>query len=313
MVRGLLSRVGQTFLKLSGRDRLTERVAFRYDRPKEMLIDVINYLYYSFKYPRAFLPTSLNIEPLNKCNLACIECSVNRGMKREKGLMKLKTLQKIIDDNRFINRVYLTNYGEPLMHPRIFDMIRYARAKGINVGLVTNATLLTDKVIDKILASDLNTICFSLDGVDEIFEKVRGWDYKDVEKKILRFLEANNDSGHKITIRINMVEFEATAGQSEALHQRWGEKVDLIMVTPLMRPGRTRKKPCLYLWRGLTTLWDGRVVPCCVDEEALLVVGSVDTGSLLEIFNQEKMVRLRRLHLQGKFPYPCRDCNDAIF
>ena len=54
------------------------------------------------------------------------------------------------------------NWGEPLLHKDIFRMIEYAKNKGVNyVVMNTNGTLLTDKMINRIVDSKLDIIRFS--------------------------------------------------------------------------------------------------------------------------------------------------------
>ena len=75
---------------------------------------------------------------------------------------------------------------------------------------------------------------------------------------------------------------------------------------------RKKRHPCYELWKRVTILYDGRVVPCCFDFDGELVLGDLKEQSLKEIWNGKKMKNLRRLHLEGKInPINlCRECKE---
>src|SRR5450756_379245 len=59
-------------------------------------------------------------------------------------------------------RLLLIGEGEPLLHPRIIDIISAAKAAGLEVFLVTNGTLLDEKMACALVASGLDKIQVSL-------------------------------------------------------------------------------------------------------------------------------------------------------
>jgi len=69
-----------------------------------------------------------------------------------------------------------------LLHPQLFEIIEYVASRGIELYVTTNGTLLTDENIKKILNSKLKRITISLDRADEIYEKIRKFDYKKTKK-----------------------------------------------------------------------------------------------------------------------------------
>jgi radical SAM protein with 4Fe4S-binding SPASM domain len=50
---------------------------------------------------------------------------------------------------------------------------------------------------------------------------------------------------------------------------------------------------CPTLWSGLTILADGRLVPCCLDPRAEMVLGHVDDG-IFNVWNGEPYRNLRK-------------------
>ncbi len=65
---------------------------------------------------------------------------------------------------------------------------------------------------------------------------------------------------------------------------------------------------CDFLWRGAVILWDGTVVPCCMDPRGDLVLGRV-SDDLRTVWNGERFVDLRRKMLADKKQIDlCADC-----
>jgi MoaA/NifB/PqqE/SkfB family radical SAM enzyme len=67
--------------------------------------------------------------------------------------------------------IWLSGYGEPLMHPQIFEII--SQVKSVNqagtVACNTNAALLSRKTIDNLIQSGLDLMHVSFDGYDNDF------------------------------------------------------------------------------------------------------------------------------------------------
>jgi MoaA/NifB/PqqE/SkfB family radical SAM enzyme len=70
--------------------------------------------------------------------------------------------------------VFLGGLGEPLMHPQLPDMIARAKALGSRVELITNGTLLTERLSHQLVAAGLDMLWVSLDGASpESYADVR--------------------------------------------------------------------------------------------------------------------------------------------
>ena len=62
--------------------------------------------------------------------------------------------------------IRVTADGEPMLHPKIFDMLEYAALQGAGpVGLTTNGSLLTEAAAKRLLASGLFLVDVSLDDI----------------------------------------------------------------------------------------------------------------------------------------------------
>ena len=124
------------------------------------------------------LPTYVQIEPVGQCNLRCQMCPI---LYRQDGppygppaFMKLETYTSIIDQFTGLRDLHLQGLGEPMMHPKFFEMVAYAVAKGIRVTTNSNATFLNYSRAERCVTSGLDTIHVSIDGATpEMYERIR--------------------------------------------------------------------------------------------------------------------------------------------
>ena len=259
--------------------------------------------------------TSLIIEPTNTCNLRCTFCFVTEGMTREGGFMDFDLFKKIIDDSPDLEHLCMHNWGEPLLHKDIFKMIEYAKNKGVNyVVMNTNGTLLTDKMIDKVVNSKLDIIRFSIDGSAETFMRVRGVELKKIEQNINKLKNVKEIRRSALKMGVVFTIEEDTEGDAEDYITHWKKIVDHVRIQPKLIPSpRTEicPEPFGKDYGKLVVLWDGRVIPCCVDYNANLTIGSVQNETIQNLWKNEKMDFLRKQHLEGKFPDTCANCNEC--
>jgi len=290
------------------------------------------------------MPDVFAIESTNYCNLKCVMCP--RGepdlMERDLGSMSDDVFRKIVDGwEYFAEPVWLHLFGEPLMHPRLFDQIEYAKQAGVpNVGISTNATLLTKMNSAKLLDCGLDTIILSIDGhTKEAYEQIRKsttFSFETVCANVRAFLELRRRMHRRKPQAIVQIivmeenregldEFRAewlAAGADEVRFKRycaWGNQeagsfADLAPAEAkaLLKDVRPRANPCFYLWSSVVVAWDGRVVPCCFDYDAVVTLGDLRTQTLAEIWNGEKYVALRAAELAGTNDNPlCKNCVEA--
>ena len=115
------------------------------------------------------LPTHLQIEPSSICNLRCPACRVVTGLGRRGGLMKLELFKKIIDQtdaSAFL--ISLWGWGEPFLNPHIFDMIAYAKTRGIQLICSTNGHFLKEPgQVERLVDSGLDVLIVAVDGATQ--------------------------------------------------------------------------------------------------------------------------------------------------
>jgi radical SAM protein with 4Fe4S-binding SPASM domain len=126
----------------------------------------------------AALPRHAQIEPVGQCNLRCRMCPIAYRPESAQGqppaLLDVDVYVRLLDQLGPIEELHLQGLGEPLMHPRFFDLVSIAARRGIRVSTNTNLTLLTDRRAALCLSSGLHAVYASIDGASaEVYERIR--------------------------------------------------------------------------------------------------------------------------------------------
>jgi len=151
---------------------------------------------------------TLELELGTKCNSSCIYCEQgNNILNKDYRQLDLKRVQNILRkgiNDRF-TRLYLQG-GEPSIHPRITEIIGYAKKIGYSkVDMITNGRLFCDMQFTKnIIKAGLDDVTFSIHGDtaalhDFITQSPGGFDQAIQGIKNLRL------QGHKGTIQASTV------------------------------------------------------------------------------------------------------------
>ena len=109
-------------------------------------------------------PEIAQIEITNRCNFNCLMCQ-RIPLKVPLKDMDFGLYRQIVDKLEVIEEIILTGWGEPLIHPHLLEMIRYAKQKGQWISLTSNGSLLTKGFAQKIIQAGLDSISFSIDDI----------------------------------------------------------------------------------------------------------------------------------------------------
>lgn len=144
-------------------------------------------------------PRELQVEVTGACNLRCHMCLVRYRppLDRRRGSMPFETFKRLVDGLPTLERLVLQGLGEPLLAPDLVAMIEYASARGISVGVNTNATLLTAARAEELIRAGLDWLCVSLDGATAAtYESIRdGASFARVVGNIAGLVEARRRLG----------------------------------------------------------------------------------------------------------------------
>jgi radical SAM protein with 4Fe4S-binding SPASM domain len=268
-------------------------------------------------------PIRVWVEPTNQCNLKCMSCA--NMLIKDKGFMDLNLFKKIIDQlSGYAFEIYLYMSGESLLHPKIVEMINYAKKKNLFVNISTNGTTLNNSLSKDILSTKLDKMTLSLDTFDKYnYESNRlGAKHEEVINNIIHFLKLKRAHKSKIEVSIRLSElYKKNSRKGKYIERKlinlgakinthhthdWCGKIDL--------PLKYSKKSyfhCFHSYAGLSIQWNGNVVPCCRDFFGEYILGNVNQSSIKEIWNNKRSRKLRRMLIHKKYKDVklCKDCD----
>lgn len=132
------------------------------------------------------LPREIYLESTNRCNELCDQCPRTHLGREDERDLSLAETQRIADQLPDLERVVLHGLGEPLLNPALPAIIADLRRRGAYVLFNTNATALSARMAQALIAADLNELRISLDGATPgTYARVRGVSDKTLPK-ILR-------------------------------------------------------------------------------------------------------------------------------
>jgi hypothetical protein len=208
------------------------------------------------------------VELTNLCNLVCSYCPLTYS-ERPKGYMTMETYLKVIAHMKKANPLgclILHHFGEPLLHPELVSFVEIAGRAGLNSGFSTNGDRLDDLLFERLIQAGLIWMCIS-------FHTEEG------RKAYERYREAARRRG--LVLWGRELVHEPTTPDPAAILGYGVERQGLHSFAGTL-PDTPRSRPhdppaCDFLeHRFVAVLYDGRVVPCCMDEKGRNVIGTVD-------------------------------------
>ena len=292
-------------------------------------------------------PVSVSFEPTTSCNLRCPECpSGLRAFTRPTGMLQKDFFTETIDDI-YKELLYLIFYfqGEPYLNPSFLEMVKYASAKGIYTATSTNAHYLTEENARKTVESGLDRLIISIDGTtQETYKQYRiGGNIEKVlegakqivqQKKILKsktpfiifqFLVVKHNE-HQIKeikriakeIGVDQVRFKSAQVYDyendpnnliprNEKYSRYKRNADGSFKAKNKFANR-----CWKLWHANVITWDGLVVPCCFDKDAMHRLGNLKNESFKKIWHNENYKQFRgELMKSRKNIDICANCSEG--
>lgn len=276
-------------------------------------------------------PFVLFIDPDSTCNFRCKFCPTGdrdliKSTGRWQGRLDFELYKKVIDDlsefDRPLKVLRLYKEGEPLLHTRFADMVRYAKASGHvqYIDTTTNGYLLTPDRVAPILDAGIDRINISVDGMssaqyweltrtrvdfDQFVENIR-WLYARKghceicvkipgdflpAKERQRFFDIFGDIADRM-----FIENVAPCWPNFDVEERAG-----VQITQGIYGNTVQEVAvCPYIFYSMAVNTDGTVSLCFLDWARNLNIGNVRMQSLKDIWNGEILHRHRIAHLQGR-------------
>ncbi len=111
----------------------------------------------------------LHMEITNICNFSCEFCPDSK-MKRPRGMVSADMAKSIIDevsDTGIARLILLHVMGEPMLHPKIVDIVEYASLNDVDVCITTNGSRLNLTMLNELQRAGVKKIIISLQTPDE--------------------------------------------------------------------------------------------------------------------------------------------------
>lgn len=293
-------------------------------------------------------PVSISFEPTTSCNLRCPECpSGLRAFTRPTGMLEKDFFRKTIDE---IHKelLYLIFYfqGEPYLNPDFLNMVQYAGSKGIYTATSTNAHYLTDDNARRTVESGLDRLIISIDGTtQDVYTQYRvGGNLDKVitgAKNIVKWKKKLNSktpfvffqflvvkpNEHQIEdikrlakeVGVDEVRFKTAQVYDYATnpnqlipenekYSRYKKNNDGTYSAKNKLANR-----CWKMQHSNVITWDGLVVPCCFDKDAMHRLGNLKTQSFKEIWQNENYKQFRRELMKSRRNIDiCANCSEGV-
>jgi radical SAM protein with 4Fe4S-binding SPASM domain len=293
-------------------------------------------------------PISISFEPTTSCNLRCPECpSGLREFTRPTGMLQKSFFEQTIDDiHQYL--LYLIFYfqGEPYLNPDFLKMVKYASDKKIYTATSTNAHYLTEEKAKQTVESGLDRLIISIDGTtQDVYEQYRigGQLNKVLEgaKNIVKWKKELNSSKPFVVFQFLVVKpNEHQMNDVKQLAKEIGvddvwfktaqvydyENDPNNLIPTLNKYSRYTKNAdgsytpknklqnhCWKLWHANVITWDGLVVPCCFDKDAMHQLGNLKTQTFKETWHNDNYQQFRKeLMTSRKNIDICANCSEGL-
>jgi radical SAM protein with 4Fe4S-binding SPASM domain len=332
LILQLTTREAKRVISLIKSKAIGEKTYFDWKRYK-------NYLRNSSEYEARKVvlqsyPYRLYIDPINICNLQCPLCPTGQKLMPSQGKMSLETFRNIFDIFKdYAQWVGLYNWGEPLLHRDIFDMVSYIAKHNTRTMISTNFSVpFPEHRAEEMVKSGLSRLLVSMDGATrETYEQYRiGGSFNKVienlhmlaetkrrlnsslPEMILQFIVFNhneheidkfNEMAQQVTAKVSVTSAICDMGtvaefspqEAVARYANWLPKNSEYRRYDAYGNWVYNADVCHSLWNTVVFRWDGEVFPCCLPYKDQDSFGNVNQNTFQEIWNGPKYQHVRSL------------------
>lgn len=272
------------------------------------------------------------IEPIQGCTRRCEFCGINNLSKEEIipfKYMSLELAEKISKEIALYSkpniRIDFAVHGEPLLHPKPFELISIFRKNvpKAQISIISNGDVLKSKddiYVQNLFKSGLNYL--HVDFYDDRFKE-----------KILNVIEASNITikdfykdninvwsyvGYKQQTIIVCDDISENNGikKTREIHTAGGNlKEDLYDKCNIDKNKFPLYSRCAKPFREFTINYDGNVSLCCEDWQRKYIIGNVNEETIKDIWENEKFHKARWIlyNKRRDMILICKYCNERSF
>jgi len=294
-------------------------------------------------------PKSLRLEATSSCQLRCPSCPTATGMIRPilgSGYLKFSDFQKLLDENPWIARVELSNYGEMFLNPDLLGIVEYAHRRNVILTADNGVNLNTAKkdVLEGLVKYKFWSLTCSIDGASN--ETYKGYRVRGNLDKVLEHINKINHYKKEYRSKYPLLTWQFVAFGHNQHEIPMARKLarDLNMkfrlkltwddgFSPIRDKDSVRREValnvssrdeyqqkygvdymrgiCHQLWNLPQINWDGKVLGCCRNFWGDFG-GNVFEDGLVPSLNNEKMNYARSMLLGetvAREDIPCTTCD----
>ena len=275
-------------------------------------------------------PLFVSVEPAAVCQLRCPACPVGLRHVETSTSRDLERTMSLDTWHRILAEIRDTAFVVP-------QMIKEAHEAGLYTIVSTNAQAMTQDLAQALVASGLDRIIVSMDGLsDETYNAYRIGGSLEKTKQALRFLrKAKNELSSSPIIELQCLRLKTNEHEwaqfkrqyktlgADRLVFKTAQLYDYTHGHPLMPSDKRysryvlgkdgvyhRKKVgkgCFRVWSGAVVTTKGEVLPCCYDKTHAHAYGNIMESSLKDLFGNEKATAFRKAALNEQ-PQICQEC-----
>ncbi len=291
-------------------------------------------------------PIALSLEPTTACNLGCSQCpSGLKSFSRPTGNLPIEEGKKWLTELK--DYLFYVNFyfqGEPLIHPKLSELIEHANTLNVRSAISTNGHFLSEKKCQELIDAQLSKIIISLDGLtQESYEKYRsGGELDKVLKgiKTLKRKKKENKAAWPL-IEVQFIVFKQNEHEipqlkkaaknlgADVLSLKTAQIYDQSSAEELLPKNKkylrynqnetgeyvlknTFENQCWRMWSSAVITQNGAVVPCCFDKDAEYEMGDLQSDDYKNILNGTTYKAFRqRVFSDRKSIDICRNCSEG--
>lgn len=274
----------------------------------------------------------IDIDVNTHCNASCQYCPQSTHP-RPYDVMPLDLFKQIADKIAELNISWLALhiYGEPLLDPLYKQRVEYLKEKGIPLYFFSNATMLTDELIDFLKDKLLHGAMFNFPSIDrEQWKELTQLGDKQFDRAkvgIENFIKMYSGKLSRLEIVVNGNSLNHKE-RTESVYNYYSQFGDVIVngwesnsragsieneyVNNVSHSDNTPFSGCSRVVNQLHINIEGDVILCCQDYFQNVKLGNILEQSIDEIMNSAKLIDIRR-QVYGDIPMKsdmlCRSCS----
>jgi len=290
------------------------------------------------KFRRVSCPTAAPcvavLDVTNVCNLKCPYCPT--GSRRESGrqerFIKLSEVQRLVDEiGQYLISANLYNWGEPLLHPQIGEIIRTLRRRKIFTVLSTNLNIADQKKLEEVSDAELDYMVVSISGAtQEVYEKYHAGGKLQLVMENIRHLTRYKRSRRvrRPLVEVKFLTFSHNIHQldgacrlaresgADVFRRVTGGGPEDAVIVDQHHSTDSGARFCHQLWHSIVLTPDQRLAPCCFLFFREDDLGDCRGKSFLEVRRNSSFTLARKLfdvsqvsNLPSDLRHPCLKCD----